>query len=930
LLVALSIALGTSTLAIAQAQEIAIDPKAFFDRAATEGKFQDFNEVVKDMLKLEGLMTLYRYNPDDATKDQTRLLAQIPKKLLGQDLLLATSISRGEMSGFQWNDYLVRMKMQGRKVMIEVPDLRFIETPGKPVTDAVSRTYTPSFLAALPILTMSPQGDPVVDLSGLVMGRAIGLPLSGGPGSEPRKDLSTYSKVKVFPENILIDVDLASVSRSGAGQTIGVSYAFRALPEKSNYSSRLADERVGYFTTVRQDWNAKVTDRENLVRYINRWDLKKKDPSLELSPPEKPIVFVIEKTVPLQWRKYVAEGIREWNKAYEQIGIVDAIVVQQQTDDNEFAQVDPEDARYNFLRWVVTGNAFAMGPSRADPRTGQILDADIIFDDAMLRYFVQDFDVFGPGTVSAIMGPELPQFMAEHPAFIPAGVKLEEMKRAAEGSEMLRQIDKAASEGPSNLGTARLGANSPCSACTYAAGLRHQLAITHLAIVGGASGKKIPERFIGEAIKEVVAHEVGHTIGLRHNFKASSWLGVEEIKRRRDTTDDATFASVMDYNPLLFFPGDDPEKVRHFISPCIGPYDYWAVEYGYKVPGKDDGDEAKMLQTIAQKGTKRELAYATDEDTMGLSSPDPMVNRFDMSDDPVGWARQRIALADQLLKDVKNWAVKKDEPNYYLRQVFATIVYEKASNLNYVSRIPGGQNFNRNRAGDPDARPALVLLEPKQQRDAMSMLGETLFADSFFSVEGDLLNDLGPSRWWDWASTPSTRIDYPIHQTILSMQSYALFNLCAPQVLQRVYDSEMKSKADDKFTAAELVANTRQIIWGNLELPHGKEFTDAKPMLSSVRRNLQRQHLQYLLAIVDSQPGQLVSPDLQSMVAFSCRELSDQMGVVLDKGKTANNGKLDFATKAHLSECKSKIDRVLNAPHIKMPAPQQQVIVIGG
>jgi hypothetical protein len=250
--------------------------------------------------------------------------------------------------------------------------------------------------------------------------------------------------------------------------------------------------------------------------------------------------------------------------------------------------------------------------------------------------------------------------------------------------------------------------------------------------------------------------------------------------------------------------------------------------------------------------------------------------------------------------------------------------------LNYVSRIPGGQNFNRNRAGDPDAKPALVLLDPKQQRDAMSMLGETLFADSFFSVEGDLLNELGPSRWWDWASTPSTRIDYPIHQNILSMQSYALFNLCAPQVLQRVYDSEMKSKADDKFTAAELVANTRQVIWGNLDFPHGKEFTDAKPMLSSIRRNLQRQHLQYLLAIADSQPGQLVSPDLQSMVAFSLRELSDQMNVVLDKAKTANNGKLDFATKAHLSECKSKIDRVLNAPHIKMPAAPQQVIVIGG
>lgn len=898
-----------------------------FGERAT-GKFPEFDTVIKDMTAMPGLMTLYRNKPDDPTKDQTKLLALIPKPLLNQDLLLATSISRGEMSGFQWSDYLIRLQMVGRKVMISVPDTRFVETPGKPVTDAVLRTYTPAFLAALPIVAMNPQGEPLVDLSALVMGRSVGMPLP--MGLETRKDLSSYNKVKVFPENILIDVNVAATNRFGAGQTVGVSYAFRRLPELKGYTSRMADERVGYFTTVQQDWNAKYTDRENLVRFINRWDMKKKDPSLDVSPPEKPIVYIIEKTVPLQWRRYVAEGIREWNKAFEQVGIVDAILVQQQTDDNEFAEVDPEDARYNFIRWVVTGSPFAMGPSRADPRTGQILDADIIFDDSMVRYFMQEFEVFGPGAVSAIVGPELPKFLMENPAFIPAGMTFEAVKAAAEGSELLREADSAEKSIPTNTGRGRVGMNSPCTACTYAAGLRHQLALLNLAVISTATGKKIPERVIGEAIRETVAHEVGHTVGLRHNFKASSWLTVDEIKRRRDTTDEATTASVMDYNPLLFFPGDDPEKVKHFISPVIGPYDFWVIEYGYKVPGKDDGDEKQMLSKIASRCTTRDLAYATDEDAMGLSSPDPLVNRFDMTDDPIGWARQRIALCDQLMKNLKTWAVQKDEPNYYLRQVFATILFEKTINFHYVSRVVGGQYFNRNRAGDPDARPALVLLDPKMQRDSMAVLSETLFNDSFFSVESDLLNDLGPSRWWDWASTPSFRIDYPIHQAILNLQAFGLFNLCAPQVLQRVYDAEMKSKADDKFTAAELISGTRGIIWGELNFPGGAKFTDAKPMLSSVRRNLQRQHLQYLLAIVDSKPGELVSPDLQSMVAFSLRELSDQMGAMLDKAKSQNNGKLDFATRAHLTECKSKIDRVLNAPHINLPPQPARMIVIGG
>src|SRR4029077_7112740 len=130
------------------------------------------------------------------------------------------------------------------------------------------------------------------------------------------------------------------------------------LPQSSDYVPRIADERVGYFTTVRQDWGMKHSERENILRHLNRWNLKKKDPSLDLSPPEKPIVFIMEKTVPLQWRKYVAEGIMEWNKAYEKIGISNAIVAEQQSDDNEYGHVDPEDARYNFVRWVITGDAF--------------------------------------------------------------------------------------------------------------------------------------------------------------------------------------------------------------------------------------------------------------------------------------------------------------------------------------------------------------------------------------------------------------------------------------------------------------------------------------------------------------------------------------------------------------------------------------------
>jgi hypothetical protein len=310
---------------------------------------------------------------------------------------------------------------------------------------------------------------------------------------------------------------------------------------------------------------------------------------------------------------------------------------------------------------------------------------------------------------------------------------------------------------------------------------------------------------------------------------------------------------------------------------------------------------------------------------MGLSSVDPLVNRFDLSDDPIAWAKSRAALSDQLLKNIKTWAVKNGEPNYYLRDSFMTVMSHKARDMMYVSRLVGGQYFNRNRAGDPDAKPALQLLDPKKQREALNMLESTIFKDEFFATEAELFNDLAPNRWMDWYSNPAVRLDFPVHQSIQSMQSFALLALVSPQVLQRVYDAELKSKAEDKFTAAELISRVKGIVWGTLTTQGDQKYTDAKPMLSSLKRNLQRQYVSYMLAIAESKPGALVSADLQSMASYSMQELSDQIGKVLADSPT----KIDFATKAHLAQTKSQIDRTLNAPHIQMPAMNGPMSIIG-
>lgn len=872
--------------------------KAAAGRKGKEGpkRFPEAKEVLKDMEAIEGLFTLYRYDPKDKNRDPEKLLAKIPRGLLDEDLLFASSIySGGPMTGYMWNDHLVRWKVVGKYLKMITPDVRYVQKRGEPVTDVVERTYRESFIAAVPIVSMTGGGDVIVDLERLLKSNIANVSFLGGG---VRSELSTWKEIKNFPDNILIDVDLA-LGRGGGGTSVGVAYAFRRLPQLGSYSPREADPRVGYFLTVRKDWTKPESERELFDRYVNRWKLEKVDPSLELSPPKEPIVFIVEKTVPIQWRRWVRDGIREWNKAFERIGFVDAIVVQQQTEDNEYADYDPEDARYNFFRWIVSGRAFAMGPSRADPRTGQILDADIIMDDSFVRAWMYDFDVYAPSSLVSLKGPGFKHWLETSPEMAPDFLKAQLASEIKTPEEQLwEQID------------AHMHEQGQCS-CAYGEGMSQQVSILrHAMIATGSSGKKLPERYIGEAIRAIVIHEVGHTLGLRHNFKASSWLSLDEIKRRRMETDKPTTASIMDYNPLLFFAGDELEQVRHFMTPTIGPYDEWAIAYGYALPEKGQS-EKDLLHEITKQCTKPEYQYATDEDNFWVFSPDPLVNTYDLSSNPMDWAAARVELCDQLLSNITEWAVQEGEPRYFLTRAFNELWFEKSRNFDYVARLVGGQYFHRDHVGDPDARPAFVLVDPELQRKALAYLGDTIFSSSFFKIDPELINNLAPSRWRHWGTGFDFRLDYPIHDRVRSSQLMSLMDLLAGPVLQRIYDAELKSTSPDKFTTAELLTALRDELWSELDEGVGRRErpTDAKPFIDSLRRNLQREHLNVLLSMAEARPGLGVPADIQSMVRHVLRGLSEK----IDRALSSN---LDFASEAHLTEAKSRIDRVLEAQFI--------------
>jgi len=966
--------------------------------------FPDFAKVTKGMVSQKGLFTLWYYPPDAKDKNLETLYCEIPARFLGEKFMLSTSFAGGGfLTGFPLEERVVQWELLDRQLLLVEPETRFVVDQSKEVADVVRRTYPDRIRVAVPILTKTPAGDLLIDLGRLLKSNFADIAWTsflgedgfGGPGAI-NPNLSKWVTRKTFPLNVEITVELAvgRPSPPGSYDKKLVHYSFWKLPQ-TDYKPRVADDRVGYFLTVNRDWSKPTEARDIFNRYIDRWHLVKRDPSLKMCEPREPITFYIEKTVPVKFRRAVRDGILEWNKAFEKIGFVNAIEVRQQTDDNEWKDLDPEDMRYSFFRWIVTGAGFAMGPHRANPFTGQIYDADIIFDDSMVRFFEREAQQFLPSPASwrRFEDPALQRFLEHFPQFGRSPRPWEGLSlRNKEEEELLERAH------------ARLHAHGRPT-CTYAHGMMHQMALGMATLAG--QPPEVIDRFLYDCIKEVVTHEVGHTLGLRHNFKASSIYSLEEIQRRR-TTGEPTCGSVMDYNPALLFLKNATEG--HFITPTLGPYDYWAIEYGYRpfdgdykprgetptTPPKEPSEpessgvqaatpttppveatttvqidlsaimsqlppelmaqmpeelksalasgnvqsiltaaqkmssaapppptrpsaptpvatpvagEEAMLRDIASRAHEPELAYATDEDTTFLS-PDPRTNRFDMGSDPVEWARARIELVNKRLEDILDWAVKDQESWYHLRSTFLTLMTEKVSVLDYVARYVGGQYFHRSHRGDPNAPPPFVPVEAERQRAALKFVEDTLYDDAFFAVSPKLLNHLAPSRWSHDGASISYVMDFPIHEYIAMAQANALFNWLYPNTLRRIQDNELKTEEPNRLTISEYVRRVQDSVWASatdLQRAKSQTWDDQRPFLSSVRRSLQREYLGLVEPLVRLGPGALLSADLHAMLMFALQKLSQDLGNVL------SNAKLDFASQAHLTTCKSRIDRMLSA-----------------
>ncbi|HMP08122.1 MAG TPA: zinc-dependent metalloprotease, partial [Lacipirellulaceae bacterium] len=583
----LAAALGAASTTPVAAQE-----------SGRSSKFREFSDVTKDAKKIEGLFDLYH--------DGQRLYAALKPGDFKRSFLAPMSVARGVASaGMALNfgeEWVISFERVGDNVHLIRKNLRYEAPRGTPLEKAVQQNYSDSVLMSLSIVSdNAPGGAVLVDLGDIFFTDFAEL----GVGGLDRQRCS-WHKIKAFPNNLELQVNLTfrgagrSLGRSGDGGyidprgiTLVVHYSIVNMPEPG-YRPRMADQRVGHFLNATKDFGSSDPDT-TFVRRINRWRLEKADPSADLSPPKKQIVWWIEDTVPHEYRPYVEEGILEWNKAFEKIGFRNALGVRWQNDRDEF---DPEDINYCTFRWVTTPSTFAMSNLRSNPVTGEMIDGDVIFDASWIRYWQQehsylaaapkavDDKVSDEETLTLAVGDVISPIMAaRHGYGMPLSVRQNVLRRAPqemlEGRRVLEVVP--GNWTPFHLALSRRAAQiGCCAACQYATSMQGQfrLAAMVLAARSAQDGGELPEELIGQSIKSIVMHEVGHSLGLRHNFRASTMLNEDELHDTSITRKKGLVGSVMDYTPLNI--ARKGETQGDYATTTIGPYDYWAIEYAYK------------------------------------------------------------------------------------------------------------------------------------------------------------------------------------------------------------------------------------------------------------------------------------------------------------------------------------------------------------
>ncbi|NNE93621.1 MAG: DUF5117 domain-containing protein, partial [Verrucomicrobiales bacterium] len=731
---------------------------------------KSFADVVKNCDLKDGLFNLYQ-DRDDGTVYLAVTNEQLDSEYIHFAYVLDGVPSLGLFRGnFLWEQVLT-VRRHFDRIEFVAQNTGFYFDPKNAISKAAEANISPAVLASQEIVaTTEDKTTHLIKADDLFLKEFFAQVKRATKDDDKKdrlvlgdlsEDRTRFRELRNYPENSLLRVDYvyenARPKEWGEDDvtdaryiTIAVQHALIAMPE-NDYLPRIEDPRVGYFTTKNTDLtSARSANYRDLV---HRWHLKKKNPDAEKSDPVEPITWWIENTTPEELRETIKKGVEAWNPAFESAGFTNAVVCKVQPDDADW---DAGDIRYNLLRWTSSPDPpfGGYGPSFVNPRTGQIIGADI-----MLEY-----------------------------VFLTNRIRLRELLQKTEGAAPFVKPPAGYEDRfPFNLRNRQRGMQF-CEA----SGFLHENTVAAQAIlaVGGASEIEM-EELIEEALIDLILHEVGHTLGLNHNFLASTLHSPDQIHDKKVTGKLGVISSVMDYTPANI--SRDRDKQGHYFSVVPGPYDHWAIRFGYTETTPET--ESEVIGNILAESTKPEHAFGNDADDMRSAGRgiDPRIMTNDLTSDPIGHAIDSMERVRETMDGLAEKFPAKGDTWHELRNAFTSLMRTYDRSAQTLTRYVGGVQIDRSVVGQNGAAPAPFQPIPAaEQKRAAEALEKFVFApDAFSFIPADLIARLQLQRRGFEHFDLDANEDPKIHSAVASIQSSALNHLLHKNTLQRMVDSDL-------------------------------------------------------------------------------------------------------------------------------------------
>lgn len=759
----------------------------------TKPELKPYDQVITPKARTDkGVFILHRIGD--------KLYYEIPKNQLDKDFLMVTTVARGKLGtgdggGEEVDERVVRWHRRDNKVVLLDIDYSVWADPKLPIARAVAEANNPTVLQTFNVETTGQNEAPVIEVSKLYATEILEFSPKRMLGAKAfDKERSFLENALVFPENIEVESSLTMTNSDatsyrygemGRGSaTVRMRYSMVKLPEQP-MMPRLRDNRVGYFATYQRDYGRPDHFVKNRI-YLARWRLEKKDPSAALSEPVKPIVFYIDPATPAAWVPYVKKGVEQWQAAFEEAGFKNAIQAR------EVPSNDPtwsmEDARHSVIRWVASETANAYGPHVSDPRTGEILEADIhmfhnILDLQRRWYFSQ-----------------------------------------------VGHLDPRAQRLP------------------------------------------LPDDLMGELIEFVVAHEVGHSLGLPHNMRASSTYSLENVRNREWVKKMGHTPSIMDYSRFNYVAQPEDKIELADLIPKVGIYDRFAVKWGYQpIPGCNTPDsERPTLDGWARE--QDQVPWYRFSNADGWAA-DPGAQTEAVGDaDPVAATTLGVKNLKRISRFLVSATGEYGESYSQLRIFRRQLMTQWATEMRHLTPLVGGLIRREKHYGQ--SGPNFELVPKNRQLEALNFLLREAFVSQDWLLSSDVLGLLGTDR---------------AVEEVANIQEGLLYRLVDPWKLNRMAEFVVRDPAR-AYAPGDLLTTLRRGLF--------RELARAEP-IPLARRHIQRSLTELLTDLIHT------SGEARGLGQHQLRLLGQEL-------KAACKLYKDQDSLAHLEQLESDIRRELD------------------